>query len=116
MRFDDYISREYDTDGEPADNMVGKVAVRVSAHDAKLIRKSIIEEMEAVNDYIERASKCENDVVRKVFLDIAEEERIHFGEFEMLLEAVDPLHEPSEDEAEEELEDMFGEEDDEDEI
>lgn len=109
MRFDDYINRDFD--GDFHDNTVGKMAVKVSARDAKLIRKSIIEEMEAVNDYIERASKCENDVVRKVFLDIAEEERVHFGEFEMLLEAVDPLHEPSEDEAEEELEDMFGDED-----
>lgn len=109
MRFTDFVTREYDEGGEPSDNMVGSVAVTPSSKDARLIRKCIIEEMEAINDYIERAEKCENDVVRKVLLDIAEEERVHFGEFEMLLEAVDPLHEPAEEAGEEELEEMFGE-------
>ena len=106
MRFDSYMVKSFG--GEPSDNTIGNVAVRPSVKDAHIIRKCIIEEMEAINDYIERAGECENDVVRKVLLDIAEEERVHFGEFEMLLEAVDPLHEPAEEEGEEEMGEMFG--------
>jgi len=101
-------------DGSDEDSDINTMAVRPSEKDAHMIRKCIIEEMEAVNEYIERAGMAENSAVRKVLLDIAEEERIHFGEFEMLLDAVDPLHEPAEDEAEEEMEDMFGETEDED--
>lgn len=85
--------------------------VKPSESDAKLIRLSIMEELQAVNDYLDRANKCENEVLRKVFLDIAHEERVHFGELEELLEAIDPLHEPAEEEAEGELDDMFGSDD-----
>jgi len=109
MRFDSYMVRGYD--GSEDDSGINTMAVRPSEKDAHMIRKCIIEEMEAVNDYIERAGMAENSAVRKVLLDIAEEERIHFGEFEMLLDAIDPLHEPAEDEAEEEMEDIFGEND-----
>jgi rubrerythrin len=108
MKFEDYITRS--TKGEPHDNKVGGRAVKVSEKDARLLRMSIMEELDAVNDYMERAERCENDAVRKVFLDIAQEERVHFSEFEMLLEAVDPNHEPAEDEAEDEFDEMFGEE------
>jgi rubrerythrin len=106
MRFGDYIVK--DVEGVVDDGQSPlQMAVRPSTKDSKLIRESIMEEMQAINDYIERAENCENDVVRKIFLDIAEEERIHFGEFEMLLEAVDPLHEPAEEEGEEEMEEML---------
>lgn len=103
MRFDDYIVKIDEDDG--AD--VVPMSVKISQKDAHMIRKSIMEEMQAVNDYIERAEMCENDMVRKVFLGIAEEERVHFGELEMILESVDPLHGPSEEEGEEEVEQMM---------
>jgi len=112
MRFGTYMvgGEESAIDGESSI----KMAIRPSANDAHLIRKCLVEELEAINDYMERADKCENDIVRKVMLDIAEEERVHFGEFELLLEAVDPIHEPSEEEGEEEIQDMYGEYDNED--
>ena len=108
MRFEDFVTvdgKKYNGKGEEASELTS--LVNPSSKDAELIRKSIVEEMEAVNDYIKRAEMCENEAVRKLFLDIAREERVHFGEFEEMLEAVDLLHEPSEEEAEEELEDMF---------
>lgn len=108
MRFDSFLDNKTDE----SISKVGKNIVKKSINDAKLIRLSIMEELKAINDYIERAEKCENDVVRKVLFDIAEEERVHFGELEMMLEAVDPSHETSEDEAEDEIEDMFGDFDD----
>lgn len=112
MRFDSYIVQSVEGVTDEGESSL-EMAVRPSAKDAKMIRKSIMEEMEAVNEYIERAEKCDNDVVRKIFLDIAEEERVHFGEFEALLEAVDPLHGPSEEEGEEEVDDTFDYEEDE---
>lgn len=112
MRFDSYLITEDDEVEGMADF---SVAIRPSVKDAKMIRKSIMEEMQAVNDYVDRAAECENDAVRKVLLDIAEEERVHFGELEMLLEAVDPIAKDTEDEGEEEVEEMFNNEDDEDE-
>lgn len=112
MRFDSYLI----TEDEDVEGMADfSAAIRPSVKDAKMIRKSIMEEMQAVNDYIDRAGECENDAVRKVLLDIAEEERVHFGELEMLLEAVDPIHEKAEDEGEEEIEEMFGDDEDDDE-
>lgn len=97
MRFGDFIGKKY---------------VKFSEHDASLVRLSIMEELKATDDYIKRANLAENAAVREVFLHIAQEEKVHFGELEALLEKIDKEHEPAEDEAEDELEDMFGEEDD----
>jgi rubrerythrin len=96
MRFDSYMIKGAEGITDNGSDSINR-DVRPSSKDVQLVRKSIMEKMQAVNDYIERAEKCENDVVRKMFLDIAEEERVHFTEFEMLLEAVDPLRESSED-------------------
>ena len=106
MRFDSYMVQSVEgmvDDGNDTINM----AVRPSSVDANMIRKIIMETQETINEYIEKSEKAENDVVRKIFLDIAEEERVHFGELEMLLEAVDPLHKPSK---EGEIEDIMNEE------
>ncbi len=85
---------------------MGGSVVTLSVNDVLLIRESLKEELEAINDYTERASKCDNQLVKKLFLDIAREEKVHFGEFEELLEMVDTEHEPAEEEGEEELEDL----------
>jgi len=94
MRFDSYMIKDLDGSDSMDDN---RGSVKPSNKDANMIRKSILEKMDVINDYIERAESCENDTLRKLFLDIAEEERVHFGELEMFLEAVDPLRGHNED-------------------
>jgi len=81
----------------------------LSIRDAEALRKSIQEELQAINDYTindytERAYKAENPAVKELLLDIAYEEKVHFGELEEMLELVDPEHDPAEEEGEEEME------------
>ena len=104
MRFNDYVIKK-----------IGQTAVKPSVHDTKMIRKSMQEELEAISDYTKRANKAENEALKTMFLDIAQEERVHFEEFEEILEAIDPNYEESEEEAEEEIEELFGPEDEEEE-
>ncbi len=99
MRFNNYVISSIDN-----------TAVKESTSDEKMIRKSMMEELDAVNHYTKRANEAENEATKKLFLDIANEERVHFEELEELLEAIDKNYEPAEEQAEEELEDMFGEE------
>ena len=79
------------------------VKPNLSIRDAEALRKSIQEELQAINDYTERAYKAENPAVKELLLDIAYEEKVHFGELEEMLELVDPEHDPAEDEGEEEM-------------
>jgi len=105
MKFNDYMI-----------STIGNTAVKVSDHDTKMIRKSMMEELDAVNKYTKRANNAENEATKKLFLDIANEERVHFEEFEELLEVIDKNYEEQEEKAENEIEDMFGEEPEEQEI
>ena len=57
--------------------------------DVELIRLGIIAELDAINLYEQLASLAHNSLVRKVFLDIAQEEKEHFGEFLKLLKELD---------------------------
>jgi len=105
MKFKDYLIRT-----------IGTTAVKYSETDAEMIRAAMQEELEAINDYTERAKNAQNEATKKLFIDIANEEKTHFEEFEALLEAIDSTHEDAEENAEEEIEDLFGEnEEDEDE-
>lgn len=74
--------------------------------DKEILRVGILAEIDAINLYEQLATKASDSRVKELMLDIAQEEKVHFGEFEGLLELIDPEHEPAEDEAEEELEDM----------
>lgn len=74
--------------------------------DQEILRAAIIAEFDTVNFYQQLASKTSNWKVRKVLLHVAQEEKVHVGEFEELLEMIDPEHEPAEKEGEEELKDM----------
>ena len=57
--------------------------------DANLLRIGIIAELDAVNLYEQLAAKTQNKDLKKLFLDISKEEKIHHGEFESLLLKVD---------------------------
>ena len=45
-----------------------------------LLRELLVEEEKAVADYVNVADKIKNESIKKVLLDIAEEEKVHKGE------------------------------------
>jgi len=53
------------------------------------LRLSIIAELDAVNMYLQFARACGDEKVKKVFEDIAREEKTHVGEFLALLKNLD---------------------------
>ena len=57
---------------------------------AEALRLAIIAELDAVNLYNQLARAIEDEGVRKVFIDIAREEKTHVGEFLALLKSIDP--------------------------
>ncbi len=56
---------------------------------AQAVRYALIAELDAINLYIQIAEGTEDENVRKVFLDIAKEEKAHLGEFLALLKMLD---------------------------
>ncbi|HHC19012.1 MAG TPA: rubrerythrin [Euryarchaeota archaeon] len=57
---------------------------------AEAIRLAIIAELDAVNLYEQMARLVKDERFKKVFLDIAREEKAHVGEFLALLLELDP--------------------------
>lgn len=55
----------------------------------ELLRIGMIAELDAVNLYEQLAEMAENKDIKKVFLEIAKEEKTHMGEFEALLLELD---------------------------
>lgn len=74
--------------------------------DNQILRAAMIAELDAVNLYEQLVSMATNELAKKVLLDVAHEEKIHAGEFESVLEKLDPAYEEAEEEGEEEVEDM----------
>lgn len=78
-----------------------------SRRDMAILRLSIIAELDAANLYERMADLTSRDDIRKVLLDVANEEKEHFGEFETLLEDTDPEHEKYEEMGEKEVEEII---------
>ncbi len=57
--------------------------------DAELVRLGLIAELDAINLYEQLAARTNNKLIKKVFLDIANEEKEHVGEFLELLKQLD---------------------------
>ncbi|MEM2926738.1 MAG: ferritin family protein [Candidatus Bathyarchaeia archaeon] len=57
--------------------------------DLGLLRVGIIAELDAISLYEQLAASTDNNDLKKVFLDIAKEEKTHFGEFQALLLKID---------------------------
>ena len=55
----------------------------------EVLRAAIIAELDAVNLYEQMAELIEDEIIRRVLLDIAEEEKVHVGEFQALLLKLD---------------------------
>ncbi len=53
--------------------------------EREILRVGIIAELDAISLYEQLAALTKKDSVRKIFLDIAREEKTHVGEFQSLL-------------------------------
>ncbi len=78
------------------------------ARDLAILRLSIIAELDAVSLYMRFVDLVSDENVAKVMLDVAKEEKTHAGEFETLMEHLDPNYEKQEEEGEEEIKDITG--------
>ncbi|MCD6130618.1 MAG: rubrerythrin [Candidatus Hydrothermota bacterium] len=57
--------------------------------DKEIVRIGLIAELDAINLYEQLASMTKNENIKRVLLDIAEEEKTHVGEFLALLLKMD---------------------------
>ena len=57
--------------------------------DKEILRIGIIAELDAINLYEQLAALATNKDIKKVFLDIAKEEKTHVGEFQTMLLRLD---------------------------
>jgi len=72
--------------------------------EMEILRAAIIAEYDAINLYEQMAEVSSNSKVKKVLLDIANEEKQHIGEFETLLKKIDSEHKEFKEKGEEEVE------------
>jgi len=75
--------------------------------DLQILRLGMIAELDAVNLYDKLAGLATSQDVSKLMLDVSHEEKVHAGEFETLMEKMDPKYEEAEEEGEEEVEDLL---------
>ena len=82
---------------------------RTLTHDEliRAIRFMVAAEYEAVQLYMQLAESIDNELAREVLKDIADEERVHAGEFLRLLRHLDPEEEKFYAEGAEEVEEFI---------
>jgi rubrerythrin len=70
------------------DPFSGTIPERKLTHEelVRAIRLNVAAEHEAIHLYMAHAEATDHPLARKVLIDIANEERVHVGEFERLLE------------------------------
>jgi len=76
-------------------------------YDASALREAIIAEYDATNLYEQMAEKTKDEKLKALLLDIANEEKVHIGEFEAKLAEIDEEHEGAVEEGEEEAKDVM---------
>lgn len=75
----------------------------------RAVRFMIAAEYEAVQMYQQLAECTDNELVKKVMIDVANEEVVHAGEFLKLLKELSPTEEDFYDQGAEEVEEMMEE-------
>ncbi len=78
--------------------------------DAELVRAirfMVAAEYEAIQLYMQLAESTDHELAREVLVDIADEERVHAGEFLRLLYALEPDEKKLYEEGEEEVQEMI---------
>jgi len=78
------------------------------AVDREVLRVAIIAELDAVNLYEQLAQMTENSLLKRVFADIAKEEKTHVGEFQALLLELDQEQQKELEEGKKEVDEMRG--------
>jgi len=112
--------QEFDTSMERLNELFIKAAEINSmpegrVRDMQMLRLGIIAEFDAANLYELMGELASDPQLKKLFMEIANEEKVHIGEFEYALEHVDPEHDHYEDKGEDEAEELLGWEEKEDE-
>ena len=74
--------------------------------EMEILRTAIIAEYDAINLYEQMAEFSSDLNVKKVLLDIANEEKQHIGEFETLLKNIDLEHQHFKEKGKEEVENL----------
>jgi len=74
--------------------MLSKIPIELDKIDKENIEKevlrlAIIAELDAINLYEQMAALVENENIRSILLDVANEEKTHVGEFHTLLLKID---------------------------
>jgi len=87
-------------------NYLTEIFIEDAKTDKEMLRVSIIAELDAANLYERFASQTDDEQIKKVMLDIAEEEKVHAGEFESLLKKIDPNFASAKKDGYREVEDM----------
>jgi len=75
---------------------------------AEALRLAITAELDAVNFYLQLARAIEDERIKRVFEDIAREEKTHMGEFLALLKTLDEEQVVELEKGEEEVEELTG--------
>jgi rubrerythrin len=57
--------------------------------DLEILRTAIIAELDAINLYEQLAAQTTDTNIKKVLLEVANEEKTHFGEFQTMLLKID---------------------------
>ncbi len=76
--------------------------------DLQILRAAIIAELDAINLYEQMAALAQDEGLKRVLMDVAEEEKTHFGEFQALLLKLDPAQEEELRKGKEEVEELTG--------
>lgn len=74
--------------------------------DCEIARIGMIAELDAINLYEQLAAMTQNEHLKKILLDIAKEEKTHFGEFQALLLKMDKEQVKELEEGKEEVEEL----------
>jgi rubrerythrin len=74
----------------------------------ELLRIGIIAELDAINLYEQLAALTDDPDIKKVFLDIAQEEKTHVGEFQIMLLRMDQQQVKELEKAKEEIKELTG--------
>lgn len=76
--------------------------------DCEILRVAVIAELDAISLYEQLSAMTENRDIRKILLDVAEEEKTHVGEFHTLLLKKDRQQAEELQKGKEEVEEMLG--------
>lgn len=76
--------------------------------DKELLRATVIAELDAISLYEQMANMTDNEDLKAVLLDVAQEEKTHLGEFQTLLLRLDKEQAEELEKGREEVEELTG--------